>query len=270
VLDRGTGEIGMHLHAWNSPPLPPLTDDDYSHLPYLAEYSPAVIRDKVRFMTDLLEDAFGVKMASHRAGRWTLSSTYARILLECGYRVDCSVTPHVSWAATAGAPGGRGGSDYTLYPEKAYFLDLEDLSREGTSSLLEVPVTILSRRRPLCRILPPAVRATPIVQRVMNRVMPADWLAPKRWNSVRMAGIVPRTLREGRPYVEMALHSSELMPGGSPSFRTEAEIEVLYERLEAVFEMARGHYLGATLAQYRETFPDHGSEGGAQADRSGR
>ena len=34
IVRRGTGEIGMHLHAWNSPPLVPLTTDDLSHHPY--------------------------------------------------------------------------------------------------------------------------------------------------------------------------------------------------------------------------------------------
>ena len=29
VIARGQGEVGMHLHAWNSPPEAPLTDDDW-------------------------------------------------------------------------------------------------------------------------------------------------------------------------------------------------------------------------------------------------
>src|ERR1700675_1374261 len=41
VLARGTGEIGMHLHAWNSPPLVPLTRDDFHYQPYLIEYPEA-------------------------------------------------------------------------------------------------------------------------------------------------------------------------------------------------------------------------------------
>src|SRR5208283_4588444 len=38
VIAHNTGEIGMHLHAWNSPPIIPLTDNDYSYQPYLIEY----------------------------------------------------------------------------------------------------------------------------------------------------------------------------------------------------------------------------------------
>jgi hypothetical protein len=257
LLARKTGEIGMHLHAWNSPPLRGLTEDDYHHRPYLVEYPLETMRDKVRVLTDLLEDTFGVKMVSHRAGRWFLTPAYARILVECGYLVDCSVTPHVSWKRTMGDPRGRGGPDYSLYPEMAYFVDLEDLSRQGHSPLLEVPVTILSRRRPVCRLLPAVLRSAPLVQRALDRLLPADWLAPKRRNREAMATVVPRALSQHRPYVELAIHSSELMPGGSPNFRTEAEIESLYERLEVVFESSRGRFRGRTLAEFREAFPSH-------------
>ncbi len=120
VLRRGTAEIGMHLHAWNTPPLIPLTADDFSYQPYLIEYPEPVMAEKVRILTDLLEDTFGVKMRSHRAGRWGFNETYARILVREGYLVDCSVTPHISWRRHLGAPNGRGGPDYRGFPEEAY------------------------------------------------------------------------------------------------------------------------------------------------------
>jgi hypothetical protein len=78
VIARGTAEIGMHLHAWNSPPTDPLTDDDWRHKPYLIEYSDAAMREKVAYMTHLLEDTFQTKMVSHRAGRWAFDERYAR------------------------------------------------------------------------------------------------------------------------------------------------------------------------------------------------
>src|SRR5580700_5433153 len=59
VLRRDAAEIGMHLHAWNSPPLMPLTDDDFHYQPYLIEYPDEVMREKIRVMTVLLEERFG-------------------------------------------------------------------------------------------------------------------------------------------------------------------------------------------------------------------
>jgi hypothetical protein len=98
----------MHLHAWNSPPETPLTDNDWRYKPYLIEYSDALMREKVDFMTKLLQDTFQTKMRSHRAGRWAFDERYARLLIEYGYEVDCSVTPKVNWKTAKGAPQGTG------------------------------------------------------------------------------------------------------------------------------------------------------------------
>ena len=254
ILKRGTGEIGMHLHAWNSPPAFSLTDDDFHHEPYLVEYPEAVMRQKVRFMTDLLQETFGVRMVSHRAGRWAMNTTYARILVEHGYRTDCSVTPHVSWKRKLGNPLGPGGTDYSLFPSSEYFLDLDDLSRPGTSSLLEVPVTIFSGRGPVNRMLPAALRSARVVLEGLERALHARWFRPSLRNRDDMLRILDLVERDGRSYVEFVLHSSELMPGGSPTFKTERDIEVLYESLEVVFEAARGRFQGATLAEHQQAF----------------
>ena len=82
VVTRGAGEIGMHLHAWNSPPLFQLTEDDMLHHPYLIEYPPNVMRDKIRLMTDLLGERMGDRVLSHRAGRWGFNARYAELLVE--------------------------------------------------------------------------------------------------------------------------------------------------------------------------------------------
>jgi hypothetical protein len=74
VLGRAAGEIGMHLHAWDSPPLTSLTDNDANFHPYLIEYPVSAIHDKVISITRLLEDVFQVPIRGHRAGRWGFDS----------------------------------------------------------------------------------------------------------------------------------------------------------------------------------------------------
>src|SRR6187551_2752046 len=85
VIARDAGEVGMHLHAWNSPPLDPLTDDDFRCQPYLIEYPAPTMKEKIRILTRLLEDRFGQPMVSHRAGRWAFDGRYAAMLLDAGY-----------------------------------------------------------------------------------------------------------------------------------------------------------------------------------------
>ena len=255
VLRRGTGEIGMHLHAWNSPPLSPLTSDDFRYQPYLMEYPPGVIREKIGSLTALLEGTFGIKMVSHRAGRWGMTPTYARELVAHGYTIDCSVTPHVSWQLAKGDPAEVGGSDYTRFPSDPYFVNLEDLSTPGDSPLLEVPMSIMpTGSGPIQRV----VRALPrrsLAGRMAHYLFPpVAWLRPNGRNLRQMQRLLIEILREGRPYAEFMLHSSELMPGGSPTFRTEASIEALYGDLEELFAGVSEAFVGETLREFGQRY----------------
>ena len=48
------------------------------------------------------------------------------------------------------------------------------------------------------------------------------------------------------------LHSSEMMPGGSPSFPDEKSIEELYECIEKLFVYAKQKgYMGCKLSDYQ-------------------
>jgi hypothetical protein len=64
--------------------------------------------------------------------------------------------------------------------------------------------------------------------------------------------VIDRVVTEKRQYAEFILHSSELMPGGSPTFRDEASIENLFADLEQLFEHTRGRFHGATLAEFHD------------------
>lgn len=257
VLAREAGEVGMHLHAWNSPPLVPLTADDYRFQPFLIEYPEPVMRDKIRTLTDLLEERFGQKMVSHRAGRWAFDGRYAALLIEQGYRVDCSVTPRTCWRGIPGDPAGSGGSDYTRFPDRPYFVDPSDISRPTSAGrLLEVPMTV--RASGLYRKVPWAYRV-PLLRRYANRLsVGLGWLcpvqptisAPLRRHLDAMLETARAARSGGADYMEFMLHSSELMPGGSPKFRDAADIERLYEYLEILFAELSARCQGMTLQEF--------------------
>ena len=246
VIARNTAEIGMHLHAWNSPPLIALTDDDWRYKPYLIEYSDDVMKQKVSFITKLLEETFQTKMVSHRAGRWAFDERYAALLIEHGYQVDCSVTPKVNWCGAKGMPEGKGGTDYRYFPTRAYFMDIDNIRREGNSSLLQVPMSIQYKHSALLNTL----KAGYDKLRGKVRSPSVNWLRPMRRNVETMQQVVEKTLAEGSDYVEYMLHSSEYMPGGSPTFKTEQDIEQLYQDLEALFSWLQPRVTGMTLAEY--------------------
>jgi hypothetical protein len=252
VIQRQAGEIGMHLHAWNSPPIVPLTSDDYRFQPYLIDYPMQVIRDKVNALTDLLEDTFQTSITSHRAGRWALDSRYAEVLANCGYRVDCSVTPHVSWASMEGAPGCF-GSNYIDFPDQPYRVDLDDIRSSGASWLIELPMTIhRTLQSGFAQVVKSNLARCParLVKRVAARLLPdVHWLRPNGSNLKPMLHMLDNVVWQQDAYAQMMLHSSELMPGGSPRFRSVGQIERLYDHLNALFAGTK-RFVGAGLSDF--------------------
>jgi hypothetical protein len=263
VMKDNRAEIGMHLHAWNSPPIIPLTSDDYNYQPYLIEYPEAVIVEKVKYMTDLLEDTFGIKMLSHRAGRWSFNTFYANVLKDLSYKVDCSVTPYVSFKKEQGDPNKNGGTDFTRFPSSAYFMDSKNIKELGTDGLLEIPVTIfkestLFKIRYIKKKLHPG-----LMFKRSNLTATKYWLRPTGRNADDMARILQYVLDNRLMYAEFMLHSSEFMPGGSPHFKDDASIDKLYDDLEYIFDLTRGKFTGATLSEFYDWFAIQNNKGKA-------
>jgi len=251
VTRRGVGEIESHIHPWNSPPF-----DERGKLRdhvYMYELPTEAIHEKLELLTRRVADVVEQVPISHRAGRWGLDERVVRVLVDLGYLVDCSVTPGVSWRRYKGAGNGNGGPDYWGFPERPYFVDPSDICRSGTSPLLEVPVTVKpnysSRLQRFHHVIEDSLPG-----KVLRRLVgpPFSRLSPD-WKSVdALLKIVAWAFDKELPVVELALHSSELMPGGSPTFRTREHVESLYETLQVLFRhMARLGVVSMTLAEYR-------------------
>ena len=56
--------------------------------------------------------------------------------------------------------------------------------------------------------------------------------------------------KEKTDYMMFMLHTSEMMPGGSPAFRSEASIEKLYDDLEVFFKYVSSFCVGKTIGEY--------------------
>jgi len=255
ALARGACEVGMHLHAWNSPPLVPLTSDDFHYQPYLIEYPDPVMKEKIKVVTRLLEDRFDQAMLSHRAGRLGFDGRYAVMLLDEGYRVDCSVSPGLDWSGTPGDPGGNGGTDYTHFRHDPYFLSPTDISTAASAGLLEAPMTF--RSSGLFRRAPWVYRI-PLLRQTANRlVSPAlNHLCPAENGLGGLLRAARAARADGAAHTEFTLHSSEFMPGGSPTFRNGSDIERLYENLEILFEELSTWCSGMTLREFHARFSE--------------
>jgi hypothetical protein len=255
-LEAGTAEIGLHIHPWDSPPLDPA--DAGQGKMYLFELSDASLNAKIEHMTRLLVETFDIQPVSHRAGRWGFDARVARALVDHAYRIDCSVAPGASYTACKGRLDGNGGPDYFGYPQDPYFLSADDIRRPGDSPMLEVPLTTRQNYPAALDALHHSVRDS-IIGKVVRRVAgPAQtWLRPNGHNLDGMLSLIDWATERAAPVLEFMLHSSELMPEGSPNFVSAEDIEALYGHLERLFSHAvdRGA-VGNTLAEFYAAWGD--------------
>lgn len=242
-LRSGECEVGAHLHPWNTPPLGAVTEDDFKHHPYPFEYPPELQRAKLETLVKAIEDGYGVRPTAYKAGRWGLDGVHAALLDELGFLVDTSVCPGVNWGPSKGDPRRSGGPNFNRAPAHPYRLSRGDVCRPGSLGLWEIPPTIVFSS-PLGRYVPGVLalyRRVRRVRRAFDRFHAGSlWLRPYPYMTVeRLRRVADLALRQGSPVLNLTLHSSELMPGGSPYNKTEASIDDLYSRLEAYFSFVQ-------------------------------
>lgn len=223
-------EVGIHLHAWNNPPLFELPDI-YHGNPYLIEYPKNVMREKFDVLYNLFIQKLDTKPKSHRAGRWAMDSQYFSLLSSYGILIDCSITPGIDWTTSKGRT--INGPNYSNYPTWPYF----------DSGVYEVPVPIMRIHHSKYGSLRHRIRTLVLGDRV--------WLRPATQTTEMMKKFLVSHYKTKSDYVEFMIHSSELMPGGSPYFKDNNSIEKLYSKMNEVFSYAQQlGYVGITLYDY--------------------
>ena len=253
LLARLGGELGAHLHPWNTPPFP--------EMPWPEPVSTAVMpldvfRAKLESLQDAVAAFCGRRATSFRMGRWNLFRRAMAVLPEAGFTVDSSVAPlrHV-----------RGGPDHFLAPADPYWLRP---AGPAGPRLLEAPTTQV----PLAPGSPAffaalsdrlgsrgrdAVRA--FFMKTLTLGVNPVWMPEA---TMRLA--VRAHVRRGGRAVTLFWHSSELLPGASPHFPDKAAVDGFLAKvrrfagwLRRTFDV-RGTTLGA-LAGPDFSWPDRSS-----------
>ena len=233
-LKKNKCEVGMHLHAWDTPPFYCEIDSaDNICRPYLIEYPIEFIQKKIETMHLLLSDRFMVPPITHRAGRWATDINYLDILDSFGYKIDCSFTPGINWSNTIGYT--KGGSNYSKIKNEIQFVG-------SKKRILEVPTTISN----IHILKGDSSSMISVIKDITKFFVGRNvWFRPALSNEVAMEKII----KQDNDYLEFMMHSSEFMPGGSPYYKDEYSIEKLYKELERIFRIVEKDYVGMTLKE---------------------
>jgi len=228
-------EIGLHIHPWNTPPLAPMESvparDSFLHnLPW------GEAKAKLDTTLAAFRDS-GLQPTSFRGGRYSTSPQIQNYLRDAGVWVDCSVLPFNTWADD-GAPDYRQrGLEPVRHAPRS----------DGDNSLWELPLTFGYTRRAqrfwdralksADSKLGRAARLTGILDR--TGLVSKAWLNFENPLGERMLKFLAVLRRLRPPFVSFTLHSSSLLPGGSPYNCTDAEVAKMLERAETSLKMLR-------------------------------
>ena len=234
------GEIGAHLHPWNTPPL----TEAFVPRNSMTKNLPANLQlAKIQTLTGALEDAFGRRPTSFRAGRYGIGPDTVTALQTCGYAVDSSVSPFVSLEAVDEGPSFVGA------PMVPYRLDPHDIRQHSPNgAIAEIPLSYGFSRGPF-KVFEP-------VQRLLE-APPLSWLrvpgiaartgltrrlslSPEFQSVGDMLTLSARLLEHGARHLHISWHTPSLKPGLSPFTATAADVERLYRSIEAYFEGLAG------------------------------
>ncbi len=216
-------ELGSHLHGELAEP--GAFEPEVTRVAQ-RDYAGPVEREKLAWATTAFRDTLGRAPRSFRAGRFGIGQHTLPILESLGYTVESSVTPYVDWNHVSK------GLSFVGAPTQPYHPDRANPARAGTSSLLEVPVTILPR----------VLARMPIAGRFVDH----RWLRPTRTTGtglIRIARDVIALARRSDARAAVVLnamfHNVEVVAGASPYAANEEAARRVLDRLSTLLAWAR-------------------------------
>jgi hypothetical protein len=237
ICAAGNAEIAAHLHPWNTPPLA----EGFVPRNSMLKNLPADLQvAKLRRLTSALEQAFDATPRAFRAGRYGLGRDTVAALSCCGYRVDSSVVPFVSWEEVDDGPSFVGAplGAYRLAPDR----DVSEPAPDG--DLIEIPLSCGFSRRPfglwgrvrhvldVAPLRPAHLVGLAARVGLCKRIV----LSPELASVPEMLTLSRRLLEHGVRHLQLSWHSPSLKPGLSPFTATAADVARLYASVEAYLD----------------------------------
>lgn len=244
----GACEIGAHLHPWSCPPL--ASENGHDHR-FPNQLDTPLLSRQLRELTQVIEERLGVRPTTYRAGRWGLDARALPLLEALGYTVDTSVDPLLNETR-------KGGPLFAGAPSSPYRPDYADVTRAGGARILEVPVSSgtlprLGKRLEALYVRLPPLRYRGALKRLGLRPV---WLRPSYTSLVEMKTFASLLGEAGTPCFNIAFHSSELLPGGSPYSPDQNSIDRLLDDLDRLLEHLTGPLsgVGRTFSEFAAAF----------------
>ncbi len=234
----GRCDIGAHLHPWVNPPHDEKVNNANS---YPGNLAPALERDKLSRLTDLIEQRFGLRPTVYKAGRYGVGAATAAALDDLGYEIDTSVVPESDFRAEE-------GPDFRVCGAQPYWFG-------ASRKLLEIPMTVgfvgglagagdrvwrhLRSRLGMRFHLPGIFSRLGLFERIR--------LTPEGQTFEELRRLTAAMIASGHRVFSFTSHSPSLEPGHTPYVRDRADLERFLDCFDRYFDYFT-HELGGRPA----------------------
>lgn len=218
-----SADVGAHLHPWVNPP----HDERVNvHNSFVGNLPEALERSKIEALRDQIEARLGLRPIAYRAGRYGVGPNTGRLLVEAGFRLDCSVRSRFDYSA-------QGGPDFSRMPLGPY--------RAGPGhSLIELPFSaaFVGHLKRFDNMLHPLTRTSRMAAASLSRagLFQRIPLTPEGVTPAQCVNAIDALVDCDVPVLSFSFHSPTVEPGNTPYVRTSADLSAFYRWWDVVLD----------------------------------
>jgi len=221
IAESGRCQIGAHLHPWVNPPYEETVNSLNS---YPGNLPPRLETEKLRLLTERIDEAFESRPTIYKAGRYGIGNSTFDALAGLGFETDVSVVPHTDFSDQLGPdftrfPTGpfRTSQGIAALPLSVHFVGILASVGPGLFPCLSTPLAKQAR-------LPGIAARLGLLERLR--------LSPEGHTLADMKRQTMAAIDRGERYFMLTYHSSALLPGATEYVRSDADRIAFLRRLE--------------------------------------
>lgn len=246
IAQQGRCEIGYHLHAWTTPPFEnesPAGIDTKWIQAYQHELPDGLFQEKAHCLLDAIEKAYHIRPTAHRAGRWGIDQRTIDWLASHDFIVDTSVVPLRPRSKKNG--NLKNNLSFTMSHMEPYIWPHHTAGDGNAAKIVEIPLSVFYPAPVLSRVAARYASSNlpgnPSIMRLYHRMIGGKGhLRPDPAYTDRMVTqIIMSRLQNRSTVLNMMIHSSELLLGGSPFSMTPGSSDRVWDHLRLVFEFVQ-------------------------------
>lgn len=225
IYHSGRCEIGAHLHPWVNPPY----DEPISrHNTYPGNLPASIERQKLQMLRDIIEQNFGFRPTTYKAGRYGIGPNTIDTLSELGFDIDLSYCPPVDYRSDGGPNFSQTTADPLWFGPQAKMLEIPVTGAYvGQFGRLSHSIYQIAERFSMLRV--PGILAR---LNMLDRLR----LSPEGFSSDEHLKITRFLYDQGLRTFTWSLHSPSVVPGMTPYVHNDKDLAKFLDSFRRFFD----------------------------------